>query len=153
MGTQTQRRTRASRTMARTGLDSYPVSPRAVHSRSPSFCIHLLYMFAVDAFRDDGVHSVTAVGGTVSVPEVAADFSGGGFSNVVSIALLYSLEYYNNGDGEKTVVPAAAVSKHRREEVSPIAPRRHLPGTLQSSRTRTRAFPLFISKIMRLIII
>jgi hypothetical protein len=44
-------------------------------------------MFAVDAFRDDGAHSVTAVGGTISIPEVAAEFSGGGFSDVVSIAL------------------------------------------------------------------
>lgn len=31
--------------------------------------------------------SVTVVGGTTSVPEVAAEFSGGGFSNVVRFAL------------------------------------------------------------------
>jgi hypothetical protein len=72
--------------------------PDSIHTHFPrelsivgplSFCLHLLYVFAVDVFRVDGVHSVTAVGGTVSVPEVAAEFSGGGFSNVVSIALLY----------------------------------------------------------------
>jgi hypothetical protein len=33
--------------------------------------------------------SVTAVGGTTSVPEVAAEFSGGGFSNVVRFASLF----------------------------------------------------------------
>jgi len=30
-------------------------------------------------------HSVTAVGGTVYIPEVAVDFSGGGFSNYVRL--------------------------------------------------------------------
>jgi hypothetical protein len=33
---------------------------------------------------------VTAVGGTTQVPEVAADFSGGGFSDVVRFSLFRS---------------------------------------------------------------
>ena len=33
---------------------------------------------------------MTAVGGTTNVPEVAAEFSGGGFSNVVRFALVRS---------------------------------------------------------------
>jgi hypothetical protein len=37
------------------------------------------HVFAVDLFRD----SVTAVGGTTHIPEVAVGFSGGGFSDIV----------------------------------------------------------------------
>ena len=57
-------------------------------------------MSVIDASRDDGAHSVTAVGGTTSIPEVAAEFSGGGFSNVVSIALPLRLEYNSKTDGK-----------------------------------------------------
>jgi hypothetical protein len=103
-------------------------------------------MFAIDAFRDDGAHSVTAVGGTTSIPEVAAEFSGGGFSNIVSIALLCSLKHSGHEDGGITVVPASAVSRHRREKVSPITPERHLRGTLQPSRTRTLGFRLSLTE-------
>jgi hypothetical protein len=78
MGTPILRRSRASRTTERTELDSYQISLRPVHSKSISsyFVSHLTLSATAQ--------SVTAVGGTTSIPEVAAELSGGGFSNIVS---------------------------------------------------------------------
>ena len=96
MGIPTLRRSHASRTTAKTELDSYPFSLRAAHCWSMCF---VSPVFAVDAFGT--MHSVTAVGGTASIPEVAAPFSGGGFSDIVSFRSFRSkFECNSDSDGE-----------------------------------------------------
>jgi hypothetical protein len=69
----------ASPTTASIGRDSCPFSPPAVHSECPQHSIKLC------ARTDSAPYflSVTAVGGTFGIPEVAVNFSGGGFSNYV----------------------------------------------------------------------
>ena len=54
-------------------------------------------------------HSVTAVGATTQIPEIAANFSGGGFSNYVR--LLYLLRPYSS-DG-RTSVPTPGLARGR----------------------------------------
>jgi len=63
---------------------------------------------------------VTAVGGTTQVPEVAAEFSGGGFSNIVRFAVFHSC-CNNNLDKETFKVPTPKVARGRHREVSQIA--------------------------------
>jgi len=99
MVTLTQRRKRASQMMARTVLGSWPFFLRVAHCKSvvqtgglflpQLFAIDFLFFFFFFCFRD-GAHSVTAVGGTTQVPEVAAEFSGGGFSDLVRSAFFCS---------------------------------------------------------------
>lgn len=85
MATQTPRRNSASQMMARTRPYSCPSSPLVVPCASfmsttvsPHIISHLSCC----------VGSVTTVGGTQGIPEIAAPFSGGGFSNYVSLNLL-----------------------------------------------------------------
>ena len=116
-------------------IPMFPAScPLLVHV----FCI--AYVFAVDAFGT--MHSVTAVGGTLSIPEVAAPFSGGGFSDIVSFRSFRSnVTVIRMG---KILVPAPVVSRRRRAKVSSNTAQRHLRGTLQSSWTRAQA-TIFLS--------
>lgn len=65
----------ASRTTAATRRSLY------LCSRLPALCTHPSCVLLVQILI---FNSVTAVGGTIHVPETAVDFSGGGFSNFVS---------------------------------------------------------------------
>jgi len=63
---------------------------------------------------------VTAVGGTTQVPEVAADFSGGGFSDVVRFVLFRSWCVATVLTRRRFQVPAPEVARGSRREVSQI---------------------------------
>jgi hypothetical protein len=85
MAMQTPRRNSASQMMARTRPYSCPSSPLAVPCASfmsTTVSLHII------SHRSCCVGSVTTVGGTQGIPEIAAPFSGGGFSNYVSLNLL-----------------------------------------------------------------
>ncbi|SRR5258707_7910517 len=88
MATQTPQRRSASQMTARTGQFSSPSSPLAV----PCASCPPLYLSSICVLINRiVVGSVTTVGGTESIPEVAAPFSGGGFSNYVSTSRMNSL--------------------------------------------------------------
>ena len=78
------------------------------------------------------MHSVTTVGATTQIPEIAANFSGGGFSNYVR--LLYPLRP-RPSDGS-TSVPTPGLARGRSYRVLSIATGWHLRGALQLLRTR-----------------
>ena len=81
MVTPTQQRRLASRTTARMRQDLCPLFLQRVPSKlaSPSpFVLVQSSMIRV-------AYSVTAVGGTYYIPETAANFSGGGFSDYVRL--------------------------------------------------------------------
>lgn len=65
--------------MAPTLLDFFPHSPLLVLSESKD-CQYMIKQHTDRMFST----SVTVVGGTANVPEIAAYFSGGGFSNYFS---------------------------------------------------------------------
>lgn len=71
----------ASATMVEMPLGSHRCFPRRVHSA----CYLRVYLVKT-AKLNILPNSVTAVGGTNSYPEVAVYFSGGGFSNYVSLS-------------------------------------------------------------------
>lgn len=84
MVTPTLRHRRVSRTTARTELGLFPFSLRVAHCKLIRPTLSVIDIFFGTA------RSVTVVGGTTNVPEVAAEFSGGGFSNVVRFSLFRS---------------------------------------------------------------
>ena len=87
MATLTPQRKHASQTTGGTRRNLYQVFQRAVHCTSSSQTTH-------DSRLNNLLDSVTAVGGTIHVPEVAVDFSGGGFSNFVSIFLFMVIRVF-----------------------------------------------------------
>ena len=76
MATRTRRLKSASQMMAPIGLCSSPNSLPPAHSE----CVLPVVLYFLIELK---CTSVTSVGGTIYIPEIAAPFSGGGFSNYV----------------------------------------------------------------------
>ena len=85
MVTPTQRHRPASRMTAKTRRNSSPTFLRPAHCKPTSLFFVPPPTVVMRSLRV--ANSVTVVGGTVSIPEVAVNFSGGGFSNYVRLHL------------------------------------------------------------------